>query len=595
MPSNRIRKILVICAVGSDAAARVLSKLASQFKKPEINMIISTQFAEGYRSIRSIHELYNLADGDLPWRIIPFVRKLRKESYDLLVIVTNDVARLHYPNDAVLLSLLIHTKKRIVMDPDMVSRNIGIRTEASSLLDGLALLLGIPIAKLLTKTVFGIASISRRHNSVPPTSKARMRSNRVAVILPVIPDVSHTFIYREVLAMKRQGADFDLISLEEGDRRIMHEEVIALLPETTFVPKISAAKYLALYLYFLFRNPLRMRWLVSFYALHGANQGFLFLDVRQFRNPLHPCSGLTLAWELKKLRTSYVHVYGSSYPATRALVASSLLGIPFSLGTFVDFDYPYDFKNFREKTELARFVVASTRFCAKRIRAYTSEEIFKKVHVVHFGISRDFAPRGSRKAAVSGERPGCIIAIGRLVEKKGFEYLVKACSILKTRKISVPCVIVGEGPEKSRLKELVRILGLKKDVKLPGYVWGRRFKSFMRPENILVVPSVYAKDGERDGIPEVMLEAMLCEVPVVSTTVSGIPEAVTDGENGLLVRERDEKALANAIERLVRHKGLRQRLGRNARARVLKSFDVDKSARELWSLIRAASGLSQES
>jgi glycosyltransferase involved in cell wall biosynthesis len=329
---------------------------------------------------------------------------------------------------------------------------------------------------------------------------------------------------------------------------------------------------------------------VSLFKSLDLGSLFLFADLSRLNDALHPSKGLALAWELRKLGVSYMHIYGSTYPTTRGLVASYLLGIPFSISTFVDFDYDYAFKMFRQKVEHARFVVACTRFCAGRIRSYTSEQTYKKVHVIYNGIDCSRAEPLVGVGRSAKARLPCIIAIGRLVEKKGFDYLVKACALLTSRGLSPKCVIVGEGVERERLLSLVRLLQVEGEVELLGAISDEQLASYMLPENILVAPSVYAKDGERDGIPTVLFEAMFRGLPVISTTVSGIPELVVDGENGILVAERDEHALADALERLLLDAGLRERLRRRAHQKVTQDFCLEKSAHTLWSLIKSNAG-----
>ncbi|HLC21309.1 MAG TPA: glycosyltransferase, partial [Candidatus Methylomirabilis sp.] len=183
-----------------------------------------------------------------------------------------------------------------------------------------------------------------------------------------------------------------------------------------------------------------------------------------------------------------------------------------------------------------------------------------------------------------------ILGIGRLVEKKGFRYLLGAAELLKKRGVSFRCILIGEGPERARLGALSEHLNLDGIVEFAGALSNDRVREYLAPPNLLVAPSVYASDGERDGIPTVLVEAMACGVPVVSTRVSGIPELISNKENGLLVPDRDEVALADAIGRLLTDAALRDRLTEEGRKTVYSRFDIHQSSRKLWSLIEAASG-----
>jgi glycosyltransferase involved in cell wall biosynthesis len=136
---------------------------------------------------------------------------------------------------------------------------------------------------------------------------------------------------------------------------------------------------------------------------------------------------------------------------------------------------------------------------------------------------------------------------------------------------------------------MVRRCHLAGTVELTGPMSNEKVRALMHPDGILVAPSIYVGDGERDGIPTVLVEAMACGMAVVSTCVSGIPELVVNEHNGLLVPERDEVALADAIQRLLRDRALRESLGRRGQQRVRSDFNIRDSSRRLWSLIQRAS------
>jgi glycosyltransferase involved in cell wall biosynthesis len=453
-----------------------------------------------------------------------------------------------------------------------------------AVLQRLAVIVGVVFAKMLTLFIVSI-SLGLLHLSHDSYRKMTGKRGQVAIVLPIIPDLSHTFIYREVLAMQELGAQFKVISLAEGDYGVVHPEARALLQEVVFVPKISQVGYLLLYLSMLIRHPINMARLLSFYKSCGCGDIFLFADPNNLYNSPHPCKGLLLARTLQKHDASYLHVYGSMYPATQTLVASILLGIPFSLSTFVDFESEYDFKMFSQKCELASFVVVVTQFCVTRILSLTSQQLNGKLHVVYHGIDPSYArippDRDSSRKKLS------VIAVGRFVEKKGFEYLVKACAVLRDRGVLVTCSIVGDGPERSHLQSSISKLQLGDMVKLLEPLPNDRLRDLISSYCVLVAPSVYSHDGERDGIPIVLLEAMCLGTAVIATRISGIPELVTHSEDGLLVPERDENALADAIEQLLTDSDLRRRLSARACEKVLRDFTTEAGAKTLWSLIQS--------
>jgi len=270
------------------------------------------------------------------------------------------------------------------------------------------------------------------------------------------------------------------------------------------------------------------------------------------------------------------------------MASSILLDGTFSFSTFVDFDYETDFKMLHEKVRLAEFVITTTHYCVDRLLSLTSEEYKSKIHTVYLSIDPDY---GKDVRLPSSDAATTVLSVGRLVEKKGLEYLLRACAILKERREPFRCLVVGDGPESDTLQTMVEQLRLNGNVELTGPMSNEKVRGLMNQDGILVAPSIYVGDGERDGIPTVLVEAMACGMAVVSTRVSGIPELVVNEHSGLLVPERDEVALADAMQRLLRDSKLRESLGRRGQQRVLSDFNVRDSSRRLWSLIQRASRL----
>ncbi len=154
-----------------------------------------------------------------------------------------------------------------------------------------------------------------------------------------------------------------------------------------------------------------------------------------------------------------------------------------------------------------------------------------------------------------------IFAVSRLVEKKGLFYLVSACHIAQRAGLYLSCRIVGDGPQRSLLEETIRELGLTDYVELPGPAAHEQVIEMYQHATIVALPCIIASDGDRDGIPNALMEALYMQLPVVSTPVSGIPELIEDDKNGLLVPPQDSSALASAIARLLDDPALCHRLG----------------------------------
>jgi glycosyltransferase involved in cell wall biosynthesis len=176
--------------------------------------------------------------------------------------------------------------------------------------------------------------------------------------------------------------------------------------------------------------------------------------------------------------------------------------------------------------------------------------------------------------------------VGNYIEKKGHKYLIEACNILAQRGIDFSCSIVGDGSDRPALEALISRYGLNDRVKLTGALEQRSVRRLYRDSDIFALACVIARNGDRDGMPTVLIEAMACGIPVITTPVTGIPELVIDGETGFLVPQRDATALADTLQRLMSNAELRACVGQNARQRAVEDFDVQRNAAILVGLFQ---------
>ena len=438
-----------------------------------------------------------------------------------------------------------------------------------------------------------VTTIGLKVFRTPPRRRLSTR-RRTAIVVPVLPDLSHTFVYREALGLRRKHPDYDVIALERGDATVVHRNAAALLDVATFVPKMTPARYLLEYLANWVRRPAAMAQLIRFFRPHTsafapgalADDDLAFLRLQYLNHSNYLTSGLMLARTLSTRNIGYVHVYGATYPAVRMLVAQQLLGIPFSLSTFVDFDYVTPFHMLPEKFGAARFIVVCTEFCSRRLEA-GFPDLGSKVRVLHHAIDPD-EPR--RHEPVRLDSPPRLVYIGRFVPKKGLATLVDACSLLSRRGVSFSAHLYGKGPLEAELRMQIERCGLSHAVSLEGVIANQNIYTVMNRDDIFVSPSRYMADGERDGIPVTLLEAMAAGITVVSTPVSGIPELVEDGANGYLVEPNNPLALADLLERLLSQPADRRSVSSAAQRTIYERFALGPAVDALDGWIRGAAG-----
>jgi glycosyltransferase involved in cell wall biosynthesis len=418
---------------------------------------------------------------------------------------------------------------------------------------------------------------------------ARRRGGRPAIVVTRIPDQTLHFIYREVARLK-EGFDCTLVALERGDDAYATPLTRSLAGGIAFMPSLDsgagfAAYYLA-YLRYLIRHPLRVANLIRLYQREGEGGWWMFCSPRSAPDRIHPVHGFLLAQLLEGKEISHIHAYCSNITTNFAVVAAHMLEASFSFNAYVDFDFQYGFKMLDAKLELCDFAVVHTAFCRERLLEYTSERRRGKIHLVRFGLDLE---RVKPRPASGSKRPRVLI-VGGLVPKKGHRHLLKACAMLKEQGLDFELFVIGDGPLRARLRELASALGLDDRVVFTGGLPNDEAMAYFTPDAVLVHPSVYAPDGERDGFPTVISEAMAMGVPVVSTYVSGIPEVIRNRENGLLAPPEDPRALAEAIRELFSDRGLRDRIAAAGTATARELFDSSRWIPEIRRLLEASLG-----
>ncbi len=238
------------------------------------------------------------------------------------------------------------------------------------------------------------------------------------------------------------------------------------------------------------------------------------------------------------------------------------------------------------KMSMARFVVTCSAYNQQYLKKLVDQGIGERIHCIYLGLNLDVFPPNANVAPAPETVP-LILAVGRLVEKKGLLYLVSACRILEDQGYDFICRIVGDGPQRQVLEQKVHELALTERVELLGAATHKQVIEMYQQATIVTLPCIIDKQGDRDGLPIALVEALYMGVPVVSTQVSGVPELISEEVNGLLVPPQDSTALAAALARLLDDPLLRGHLARAGRKTVLERFDMAQNVQHLISLFYA--------
>jgi glycosyltransferase involved in cell wall biosynthesis len=391
------------------------------------------------------------------------------------------------------------------------------------------------------------------------------KAGRLGYLVKAFPRVSETFILNEVLELERQGFDLRIYSMIDPPERLRHESFQQVRSPISYLPNPllrSLHRVIADHVRQMWRSPR-----AYFSALLQAARAGDYELIERFTQA--GCLARRIAEEgVTHLHAGFVHSPGSV-----AWLTSTMTGVPFSLASHAKDLYHSPLELLQKKLASARVVFTCTRYNIAHIKRMAGGHSVHVRHVYHgTDLSRfQFGPYGQT-------RPAVVLAVARLVEKKGLDTLVRACARLRDKGYEFRCHIVGEGPLRDSLATLIRDLRLENRVRLEGALDQSEVLAWYRKATVMALPCVITVNGDRDGIPNVLIEAAACGVPIVTTPVSGIPELIEDDVTGLLVPPHEPRELARAIEAMFRSPVLRERLRVNARARVVKVFDVRRNA-----------------
>ena len=401
----------------------------------------------------------------------------------------------------------------------------------------------------------------------------------VVVVLKGYPRLSETFIAHELAALERRGLPLHIVSLRRPYDALTHPVHATIRAAITYLPEYlheAPGRVLAGHVRALAHAPRR----------YGRALGLWLRDL--LRDPT-PNRGRrfgqagVLAAELPP-GAVHLHAHFLHTPASVARYAAAMTGLAYSLAGHAKDVWTTPDWELRAKLAAARFTVACTAGGHARLDALAPG----RVELVYHGLDLQlFAPPatfGSGRDGADRRDPLRLLAVGRFQPKKGYPVLFEAVARVRAE---VHLTVVGYGPLEADLRARVQALGLADRVTWAGPLDQPAVRALYRASDLLVVASEVAPDGDRDGLPNVVVEALSQGLPVVATHAAGIPELVVDGVHGLLVPPADAGALAAAIEHLARDPGARRRMGAAGIQRVAHGWDLDAGADRLHRLLQA--------
>ncbi|QWW19007.1 glycosyltransferase [Schaalia sp. 19OD2882] len=389
---------------------------------------------------------------------------------------------------------------------------------------------------------------------------------RIGYVLKVYPRFSETFVVTEILARQAQGEDLRIFALRPTRDTHFHPEISRVRAPVRWIARPhDASTFWELIGPMAAEEPLRSR-------LAQILPDLATLPASEV------AQGIMLARAALEDGITHLHAHFASLAGRVAWIASRLSGIPFTVTTHakdihhrdVDIDW------LRRIAGGAARVIAISRFNEEHLRRILADTR-ARIDLCRNALELERFPHRQPEGP---HRPLRVVAVGRLVRKKGFPDLVEASRVLRERGVVCRVEIAGEGEQRQELEALIASGGLQDRVRLLGPLTQDKVRELLEGADVFVAPCVVAEDGNVDGLPTVVLEAMAVGTPVIATSVTGLPEVVRS-DTGILLPPGDPASLANALEKVARGEVDLRALSRGARSMIETEYDSVRQARVL--------------
>ncbi len=406
---------------------------------------------------------------------------------------------------------------------------------------------------------------------------------KLGMILKGYPRISETFISNEILLLESLGFKIHIFSMRQPRESFCHDSVKKIKAKVDYLPE-TILKPLPKFLYHNIRLAVKepglyyetfQKALIRFRRTRKSATLKHLLQAGYLVNKFLPSSGVR-----------HFHAHFAHSPASVALFASELSGLPFSFTAHAKDIYTSDPGQLREKIALARFVVTCTEYNRRHLLAL-AEGLKTPIHRIYHGIDTGLFDNG-RDLRADAAPPYRVLSVARLIEKKGIPTVLRAVKLLHDRGVRLAYTLIGDGTDREKTLGLIRQLGIEPVCRWLGVQPHHVVLEHYRRADLFVLGCEVAANGDRDGIPNVLFESMAMGVPVVATGVSAIPELVESGRTGWLVPPGRPEALADAMHAMLTDAGLRRRVIPAARQRVLRDFDNRALVARLADIYRSA-------
>jgi glycosyltransferase involved in cell wall biosynthesis len=401
---------------------------------------------------------------------------------------------------------------------------------------------------------------------------------KIAVVLKGYPRLSETFIAQELLGLEKAGLELVLISLRrptDAKRHPVHDEIradIHYLPEYLHDAPLRVVRSIVKSLKFL-----------GFWRALSAFAGdFLHDPTRHRMRRFGQAAVLAAEWPN---RAEWLHAHFIHTPASVTAYASVITGVPWTCSAHAKDIWTTPDRDLAKKISAARWIVTCTKAGLTHLRRLSASKtrLLLSYHGIDLARFGKFTGTRPCRTGLEMNDPVVILSVGRAVEKKGYDVLLQALAMLP-RGLAWRFVHIGGGERAEALKALGDSIGLGDRVLWKGAQAQDEVLKHYRQADVFALACRIGSDGDRDGLPNVLVEACSQKLVCVSTDVSGVPELLVDGANGIVVEPDNPQAFAKALVRLITDPAYRTQLGDAAEQCVRERFDCRSSVRQLVEL-----------
>ncbi|MDR7073186.1 glycosyltransferase family 4 protein [Fictibacillus barbaricus] len=404
-----------------------------------------------------------------------------------------------------------------------------------------------------------------------------MKNKTIMYIVSYFPSTSQTFVLREINHLKSMGFQIKICAMRSSDNEIKQKGSETFMDSVHYIPDVAKNRIKLLSLvktnaWVCITRPIRYS-KALFRAMSGNSK--LFLDL------------LRAGWVVQNLKLDkniHLHAQFAHSPTNIAYFISLLNNNTLSFTSHA-VDIFVKPQLIKEKLEKSKFAVTISNYNYDLLEKNYGTKSVENLHVIRCGIEKDLVTDNTATLIKEDRKPTTILTIGRMVEKKGFDVLIDSLKLLKEKGFDFQCRIVGDGGLQEELMKRSETNDLSNHVSFLGALSSNEIQKEFSSADLFVLPCKKSENGDMDGIPVVLMEAIANNVPVITTEISGIPELIINNQTGLLAKPNDAKSLYKQMSMLINDSSLKKKLTENAIRHLKDEFLLESNVERLADLM----------